>query len=490
MASHQTVARTAEFEITASARGPFVVLMLRGRCTDGLLDVLQKRVFLQVRSVAVDASELGGVTMPLARLLYYRAQELKGQSQQLILVNPPDSLRGFLKLLGAVGRIPVLLSEGQIPGRLAEVPAAAQQLDDELKQIRRQLESNSLWQFTDREFFWICPFCADLVDGARVPSRIRIPQDAVERVWRHLHDGCRQYSPKEPRYLSRDQLDARVAEINEQKMSLSKGHVEALQTQVQSLSKKAQWAENMEKGVRIAANRQRNLLPTKAPAVDGCEISYTYRPAEEVSGDFYDFVELPDGRVAFVIGDVSGHGIEAGIVMGMTKKVLSIRLQELGDPVAAMKRTNEDITGDLDRSSFVTVCIVVFDPAARKVTCVRAGHNPPILYNPGWGASFRRFEKGGLGLGMAPAAVFDRQLEGEESEVHPGDVLLIYTDGIEEGKNAGAEEFGMERMFKVLQAEAAKPGSYLLGALFYEFERFAGKVAQEDDLTALCIKFK
>ncbi|HVE41651.1 MAG TPA: SpoIIE family protein phosphatase, partial [Planctomycetota bacterium] len=89
--------------------------------------------------------------------------------------------------------------------------------------------------------------------------------------------------------------------------------------------------------------------------VTGCEIAYTYRPADELSGDFFDFVEMTDGRIGFVIGDVSGHGIEAGILMGMTKKVLSIRLSEIGDPVAAVKKTNADIVKDMDRSSFVTV---------------------------------------------------------------------------------------------------------------------------------------
>jgi len=92
-------------------------------------------------------------------------------------------------------------------------------------------------------------------------------------------------------------------------------------------------------------------------------------------------------------------------------------------------------------------------------------------------------------IGMAQPHIFDAQLTPEVVEVEAGDVLLLYTDGIEEGKNPGGEEFGVTRIEPVIQNECSKPPSYVLGALFYEFERFAAGVTQEDDLTALCIKF-
>jgi len=91
---------------------------------------------------------------------------------------------------------------------------------------------------------------------------------------------------------------------------------------------------------------------------------------------------------------------------------------------------------------------------------------------------------------MAQPHIFDAQLAPEVVEVQPGDVLLLYTDGIEEGKNPGGEEFGVGRIEPVIQNECSKPPSYVLGALFYEFERFAAGVTQEDDLTAVCVKFK
>jgi serine phosphatase RsbU (regulator of sigma subunit) len=487
---HDTLARTNEYEATTTEKGPFLVVTLKGRYTDELLNLLQKQIFLQLRSLAFDCGALSGITMPFARGCYYTAQALKSQGHAFVLLNPPESVRGFLKLLGAEGRMAILLSESQLPSKPADVPQAAEKLERELGHVKRELESNQLWQFADREFCWACPFCGELREDVKMASRVSVGQIAIERVWRHLNFECRSYTPVSPRYKAKADLEAKVRESNQMKLNASVGRVEALQTQVARLEERNQWATNIEKGVKIAASRQRKLLPTRSPSIPGAEIAYSYRPAEEVSGDFYDFVEMAGGKVAFVIGDVSGHGIEAGILMGMTKKVLSIRLGEMGDPVAAVKKTNGDIVKDMDRSSFVTVAAIVYDPQARTLTSARAGHNPPLLYNPARGAEPRRFEGGGLMIGMAPPAIFDAQLSAEVVQVQPGDVLLLYTDGIEEGKNRSGEEFGLGRMTPVLQAEHAKPAAYILGALFYEFDRFAAGLSQEDDLTAVCVKFK
>ncbi len=488
--AHETVVRTNEYEVTTDVRGAFVLVSLRGRFTDDMLTVLQKQVFLKERSLAIDASALSGPTMALARAFQYTAQAVRVRDHAFALINPPDSLRGFFKLLGGNAvKIPILLSASQLPAKPADLDAAAAKLESELQQVRRELGTNQLWQFADREYCWVCPFCGELCEEVRMASRVSVTQVAVERVWRHMNYECKSYLPNNPRFKQKAELEAKVRDSNTRKLNASAAHVTQLRSQVTKLEEKAQWATNLEKGVKIAASRQRKLLPTKAPIMAGCEIAYTYRPADELSGDLFDFVELSEGRMAFVIGDVSGHGIEAGILMGMTKKVLSIRLSEMADPVAAVKKTNADIVKDMDRSSFVTVSVIVFDPAAKTLTSVRAGHNPPMLYKPSKGV-VQKFEGGGLMIGMAQPHIFDAQLVGETVDVQPGDVLLLYTDGIEEGKNPAGEEFGLGRMEPILQREAEKPPSYLLGNIFYEFERFADGVTQEDDLTAICVSFK
>src|SRR5436190_16149266 len=98
--SHDTVARTNEYEITTLVKGPFLVAKCQGRYTEPLLDVMQKQVFMQMRPMAIDTGALSGITMPFARAAYYTAQALKSQGHALVLINPPDSVRGFIKLLG------------------------------------------------------------------------------------------------------------------------------------------------------------------------------------------------------------------------------------------------------------------------------------------------------------------------------------------------------------------------------------------------------
>src|SRR6187549_249173 len=147
--SHETVARTAEYEVTTDLRGAFLLVSLRGRYTDELLTVLNKQIFLQMRSMAIDTSALSGTTMALARAMFYTAQGIRSQGHAMVLINPPDALRGFFKLLGAGNRMPVLLSASQLPAKPADVDAAAAKLDEQLQQVRRELGTNQLWQFTD-----------------------------------------------------------------------------------------------------------------------------------------------------------------------------------------------------------------------------------------------------------------------------------------------------------------------------------------------------
>jgi serine phosphatase RsbU (regulator of sigma subunit) len=479
--------RTPDFEVVPTVHGAFLVLTIRGRYKDDLLEVLRRNFYLQRRSLAIDVSALSGMAMPLARSFCSAPQaNSKTGDQALALLNPPDALRQLLKLLGVEARFPVFVSASQLPEKPGEALARAQKYEKELAQIKHDLETNALWQFADREYCWLCPFCGEIREEVKIPSRVSVHPQAVERAWRHLHTQCRSYSAAAPQYLPREALETKVRRVSQDKFAATKGHVEELASKVGELEVVAAKSATLREGVKIAASRQRKLLPTKAPEVHGCEIAFTYRPAEEVSGDLFDFVELGDGRLAFVIGDVSGHGIEAGILMGMTKKVLAIRLCESGDPMAAVKRVNADLVKDLDRQSFVSVAAVVYDPARRLLSCARAGHCPPLLLGP---RGRREFASGGLAIGMAQPGIFDAKIDPQAEAVEAGDVLILYTDGIEEAKNAEGNMFGVERIVEAVQGDLARPAGFILGSLFHSYDRFVGALPQEDDVTAICAKF-
>src|SRR3954467_543291 len=141
--AHETVVRTNEYEVTTDVRGAFVLVSLRGRFTDDMLTVLQKQVFLKERSLAIDASALSGPTMALARALQYTDQAVRARDYAFALINPPDSLRGFFKLLGGNAvKIPILLSASQLPAKPSDIEVAAVKLESELQQVRRELGSN------------------------------------------------------------------------------------------------------------------------------------------------------------------------------------------------------------------------------------------------------------------------------------------------------------------------------------------------------------
>ena len=245
----------------------------------------------------------------------------------------------------------------------------------------------------------------------------------------------------------------------------------------------------MEDSVQRASERQRRLLPAKAPDVPGTEIEIIYRPAAVVSGDFYDFVPLDDGKIAFLIGDVSGHGIEAGILMGMAKKVLAIRLQDFHDPIEALVRTNEDIDRELGRVNFVTAFLTVYDPAKRTLTCIRAGHNPPLLFNPAREGRCLQIKPGGLGLGILGAASFEPTLETMVIPVMSGDVLLLYTDGLVEARDKEGEQFGVDRTIQVMASTYGFTSALVLSTLAGTLDGFSGNLVSEDDITAVCIRF-
>jgi serine phosphatase RsbU (regulator of sigma subunit) len=483
-----TVVRRPTFEITTKRKAAWLLVYLRGTYTDEIVDIIRKDIFSQKTSFAIDCSLLSGIKVTLARELWFTSNSLKSGETRLVLLNAPDQIRSLFSLISPGAKLPSFALPDDLPADAKTLEQHLQRTDAELNDIRKQLQSNALWQFVDREACWLCPFCGKIQEDIKLVSKISVAPAVVEKASRHLRHRCMSYSPANPRYLPAPQLEETIKKANESKFAASKSHAESLETKVRELSDKAQWAESMEAGLKLAVDRQKRLLPSKTPEIPGFELAIVYRPAARVSGDFYDFIEMSNGRTGFTIGDVAGHGIEAGILMGMTKKVLNIRASELDDPVQAMRRTNADIYKELDRQTFVTAFLGVLDPVKKTWFYARAGHNPPLLFNKDRTPSHKKMDAGGLMLGMSTGVVFEKTMVGETIYLQKGDTLLLYTDGLEEAKNSKAELFGTTRMANVLEKEWSRPASFILGALSFELDRFIGSVPAEDDITAVCIK--
>ena len=245
--------------------------------------------------------------------------------------------------------------------------------------------------------------------------------------------------------------------------------------------------QEMESGLKSARKKQLHMLPP-APQVKGYEFDCYYSPASSLGGDFYDFVEAPGGRLGIAIGDVTGHGVDAAIVMGMAKKTLNIFGKAFPTARDVLVQSNESIYPDLDDMTFVSATYSILEPETGRFEYARAGHNPAILCTPGKPPTAVHLKPKGIVLGMQKSEVFDSVTEGAEIVLTPGQVVLQYTDGIVEAKNRAGEEFGMERLEALLLTTVDLTATEILKVITERFLEFSDGVEQDDDITLVVLK--
>src|SRR5262245_30301875 len=369
-AEEETVATHAMYRVTRRKRDDFQVVTITGRYHDALLEDLRSKVFLYKKNYALHLSGLTNASAALARELADTADSLKAGTKRLVLISPPETIRSLLNMRSGKSAVEIISTEEKLTAAAPPGVADESTIIRQLERVRKEFQTNRHWQFIDREGYWICPFCVAIQNDVKLTSPLSIPNSVIEKAYHHLWSRCPNFKPSSPQLRPLQELHEALRRANDQQMVVPRQKLDRMESELAVLKDKA---TEMEDSVKRASERQRRLLPTKAPEVPGMEIELIYRPAAVVSGDFYDFVPLEDGKVAILIGDVSGHGIEAGILMGMAKKVLSIRLQDFPDPVEGLVRANEDVDKDLGRVNFVTVFLAIFDPRMRTLTCIRAG---------------------------------------------------------------------------------------------------------------------
>lgn len=485
-AEEELVVQTPTYAIRRRKSEGFHHIRMTGKYAESLLDDLRSKVFLYKSHYSVDVSGLSGATAALVRELQDTAESFRSGGKRLVLIKPPDSLRSLMSIGGRKTALEIALDEEQLSPK-SQAPDESGHSLRELERIRKEFQSNKQWQFIDREGCWICPYCAAVQDDVRLTSALSISSSTVERAYRHLWTKCPDYKPTSPKLRPMSELQEVLRKANGEKMIVTRGKMDKLESELASFKDRNQ---ELEDSVHRASERQRRLLPAKAPEILGTEIDLIYRPAAVVSGDFYDFVPLEDGRMAFLVGDVSGHGIEAGIVMGMAKKVLQLRLQDYQDPVKALVRTNTDVDKELGRVTFVTAFVAVFDPRVGVLSCVRAGHNPPLLVHPERPGRALELKPGGMGLGIIGRAPFEAKLERLEVPLKVGDVLLLYTDGLVEAVDKQGNQFGVERLVEVMTKTYGYPPALVMSELAGALDSFTGNAVAEDDVTAVCVRFQ
>ena len=240
--------------------------------------------------------------------------------------------------------------------------------------------------------------------------------------------------------------------------------------------------------LRIARDIQMSLLPQGPLSGDGLSVAALCAPAREVGGDYYDFLPLPDGRLALLIADVSGKGMSAALYMAELKGLMLSLSRIHASPRALLIEANGIIAHHLDSRSFITMTYAVYDRGSRTLTCARAGHCPFIRI-----PAFRRAEvltPDGmvLGLNLDRGERFERCLEEITVTVEPGDLFFFFTDGVTEAMNAEGEFFGEARVAEVLERYAAQRPEAIRDAMVRGIADFANGQPQHDDITMIILK--
>lgn len=238
--------------------------------------------------------------------------------------------------------------------------------------------------------------------------------------------------------------------------------------------------ERIEGELRIAQLIQQNYLPRGLPDLPGWQISAFYRPAREVGGDFYDFIELPEGQVGFLIGDVTDKGVPAAMVMAATRSVLRATASRLVSPGAVLERVNELMCPDMPPKMFVTCLYGVVDPLTGSLRYANAGHNVPYVRTAEGTVELRAT---GMPLGLLPGMAYEEK----EAVLGPGETILLTSDGVAEAHGAGGEMFSLPRL-AALVGEGSPEADALIDRLMTALDRFTGAGwEQEDDITLVTL---
>ncbi|HEX3553173.1 MAG TPA: SpoIIE family protein phosphatase [Thermoanaerobaculia bacterium] len=240
--------------------------------------------------------------------------------------------------------------------------------------------------------------------------------------------------------------------------------------------------ERLEREMSLASEIQRQILPKGAPSVPGFDLVGWYRPARQVGGDYYDLFPVRGGRIGLVVGDVSGKGMPAALMVSTLHSALRLLFDHLEFGPVLLERLNRHIVESSASNKFITMLLAEMDPRTGVLHYMNAGHNPGILLRHD--GSVDQLGAGGLPLGLMPAARF----QSRALTLEPGDLLCIYTDGITEAESLAEEEFGMGRLIDLLRRERHRPLQELVETIPQLVGEHSQGLPQGDDQTLVLMR--
>jgi sigma-B regulation protein RsbU (phosphoserine phosphatase) len=237
------------------------------------------------------------------------------------------------------------------------------------------------------------------------------------------------------------------------------------------------------RSLSLAAEVQRSLLPQETPRVAGLDAAGRTLSCDEIGGDYYDFLmdgQCPQDAFSIVVGDVTGHGVDAALLMATARAFLRMRASQCGTGAQIVTEMNRHLARDVtDSGRFMSLFFIRFDRTDRRLRWVRAGHPPALVYDPA-ADLFRELKGRGLPLGVDAQWRYEEYVE---RELKPGHIIAIGTDGVWEAPDRQGNKYGIERFCEVIRRHAGLSADAILEAVFSDIKDFTRGAQQEDDIT-------
>ena len=275
--------------------------------------------------------------------------------------------------------------------------------------------------------------------------------------------------------------DARFTE-DHLKVLTTLSSVAAIRVENARLTEEQMERERLEREQQVASEIQQRFLPAAAPHIEGYELQGISFPCYEIGGDYYDFIQREDGNMVVALGDVSGKGTAAALLMSSLHAAIHAQADANDSIVSTIQAVNKYLTESIPPNRFVTLFYAELNPELGRLTFLNAGHNPPLIVHAG--GTMEQLASGGLPLGIMADAEFR---EGR-TQLLPGDVLVIYSDGVSEAVNPTGEEFGPTRLYEVVARNLDASASGIRDRIESALTKFCQGTPAADDITLVIVK--
>jgi len=376
-------------------------------------------------------------------------------------IHSVEAERGILLLLNERGELQPIVARDNQRRELADQFRYSTQL---VKQVHESGEAVSLRVSASEQPEDLSASVVDLKLRAVMCARLTFQQKVLGVIYVDSRVAAREFT----------ELDLRYFEALAGALSI------ALENS--RLLREALERERLQRSIELARDILGELLPDDPLGVPGFEIAGLSVPAEDAAGDYYDFIRTRSGSVFAVVGDVTGHGIGPAVLMASARSALRILSEERLSEGQILERLNRRLGEDLSDDRFMTMLLCRIDPSSRSLHCANAGHNPPLILRSDGSAADA--SDPGPPLGVVPGA---RYVDQRAIELLSGDLIALYTDGVEETATAGGELFGRDRLAALLHRLRAHPAAEILREVVAALGAFSGR-ANQDDVTLVVVR--